>query len=365
MLDSLSRLGLKYSKSKRSELFVEPGIDIERNVTLDARQSGVSLRLLLALATLRTGMTSYIGYESLAKRPNKPLLDAIAELGCKVKSDEGFLPSQIQGTALHSETTLDASLSSQYLTALLCVGPLFKKGLAIKTLGEVASKPYIDITLNELRRRGVNWRVTDDRFQVDHSHYSGGTVYVEGDASAATYHMALATLHGSQVKLQNLGKDTIQGDYEFATVCERLGATVIRKSSTTVIQGPKKLNDIEHLDFSLMPDAALTLMAIAPYLNKPIAITGLETLPHKECDRIQCPAIELAKAGIHVETGPDYMKIWPGTPNAAKFETYDDHRMAMSFAVLASKTNDCRIENPICVNKTYTEFWRDFSLAYA
>lgn len=364
MLDSLGRLGVNYTTLSHNEVHIKPGIDSASDVTLDIRQSGVTLRLLLAIATIRSGKTTYIGHKSLATRPNKPLLDSLQQLGCHVESHAGRLPITIQGPATHRKTSLDASLSSQYLTALLTVGPRLKHGLTVKPIGKVASESYIEITRNELKKRGVDWQVSKDGFVVDHKSYSGGTVSIEGDASGATYHMALATLHGGRVELKNLGSQTLQGDYGFLDICERLGSSVTRNGKTTTVSGPSELEPIDTVDFSAMPDAALTMVGIAPYLNGPVIVEGLETLPYKECDRIECPAIELRKAGLRVETGSDYLKVWPGKPNPTEFDTYDDHRMAMSFAILASNTEGCRIKDPLCVNKTYTGFWRDLALAY-
>ncbi len=367
MLDCLQRLGTKFNGSLTDGLHVSPSLNVQDDIALDARQSGVSLRLLLGAAALRQGVTRFTGSESLSNRPNGALLNAISELGCSVTSNDGKLPITISSAPTNNaSTSLDSTLSSQYLSALLIVGPRFPDGLRIELLDDVASAQYVAGTIGEIEKRGVavDQHMSNKVFQIKPQTYKGGFANVEGDASAATYHMALATLHGGTVKLTNVGRKSWQPDYGFVAVCEQLGAKVDQQDFSTTIQGPKTLQSIESIDMSKMPDAAPTLMAIAPYLSEPIRISGLSTLRHKECDRIACPALELSRAGIKVEEGSDQLTIWPGTPKPTTFDTYDDHRMAMSFAVLASKTNGCRINDPLCVNKTYTNFWRDMSLAY-
>ena len=194
---------------------------------------------------------------------------------------------------------------------------------------------------------------------------AGGPSTIEGDASAATYHAALATLHASTVHIDNLGTSTSQGDFAFFALCERLGASVRADADRVTITGPRTLRALEQVDMEAMPDAAPTLMAMAPFLPGPLRITGLATLRHKECDRIACPAGELRKAGVSVREGPDWIAIDPvSEPRPARFETFRDHRMAMAFAVFASKVGGCEIADPGCVAKTYADYWRDFERAY-
>ncbi len=367
MLDCLRRLGAKFSGSLASGLRIRPGFNLVDDITLDVQQSGVTLRLLLAAAALRTGITHFTGHASMASRPNGPLLVSIEELGCHVESQNGKLPISIRGPSLHSHVQLDASASSQYLSALLLIAPLLSHGLTISMKGKVASTLYALGTINEAAKRGVVIHGQHDakQFVVEPQNYHGGQIRIEGDASAATYHMAMATLHQSTVHISNVGRGSWQPDCRFAEICKDLGAEVTQCNESTVVCGPEELQPIPTVDMSDIPDAALTLMAISPYLDESIELQGLATLPHKECDRITCPTSELRRAGIRVEHGSDWMKIWPGTPAAAEFQTYNDHRMAMSFAVLATKSKGCRITDPRCVNKTYTHFWRDLSLAYA
>jgi 3-phosphoshikimate 1-carboxyvinyltransferase len=199
---------------------------------------------------------------------------------------------------------------------------------------------------------------------------------VEGDASAASYFAALATLHGARITLSNLGSGTRQGDYAFFGLCEKLGAHVERTPSRTVIEGPRNLAggfDAD-VDMTSMPDVAPTLMMLAPFLSRPTRITGLATLRVKECDRIAAPTRELRKLGVTVEEGPDFMVIEPfvvdpstrpanSIPTSVEIETYHDHRIAMSFGVLGSRLPGLRILDPGCVAKTYPNYWKDWQRA--
>jgi 3-phosphoshikimate 1-carboxyvinyltransferase len=199
--------------------------------------------------------------------------------------------------------------------------------------------------------------------------YRAGGIDVEGDASAASYFAALATLHGARITLSNLGANTRQGDYQFFGLCEALGARVERRAGSTVIHGPARLDSRfgHDVDMTTMPDVAPTLMMLAPFLSGPTRITGLATLRVKECDRIAAPTREMRKLGIGVEEGPDYMVIQPlASPSLpAEIETYHDHRIAMSFGVLGSRLPGLRILDPGCVAKTYPNYWRDWQLARA
>jgi len=364
MCRALPRLGVALTALETGVRVDPAGLDLSNDVELDLYMSGVSLRLIIALAGLRTASTLIDGHEQLRNRPNADLLDAMTALGCEVTSREGKLPITVGGPARGSRVGLRASVTSQYLTALLLTAPRMPEGLQIDLIDQLTSAPYIGITVNEMAKRGVGVERTDTSLNVAAQAYQGGEVTVEGDASAATYHAALATLHAGKVTLTNLGSTTRQGDVAFVALCERMGAQVERTDEAMTIQGPDTLRPVEQVDMVDMPDAAPTLFAMAPYLPRPIHIDGLATLRRKECDRIACSAIELRRAGVQVHEGDDFLSISPSSPKPATFETYEDHRRAMAFAVLATRVPGCRILNPGCVSKTYPDFWDDLALAY-
>lgn len=366
MLGAIAKLGCVVERDG-ARVRIEPGSAPRTSVELHLGMSGTSLRLLLARAMLDTTTTRFTGHAQLHHRPNGDLLCALGELGCSIESADGFLPITVAGP-LHPRpsTTLKTSVSSQYLSGLMLSAPRLPRGLTIHLRDARTSASYVRITEGEMRRRGAHVEVLDENtVRVPPATYRGGSFVIEGDASAATYHAAMATLHGGTVTLPNLGNDTRQGDYGFIALCERVGANVERSAAQTRIDGPRELRPLGTVDMGDMPDAAPTAMAMAPFLPTPTRIEGIATLRVKECDRIACPAKELRKAGVAVEEYADAMTIHPCPAlRPAAFDTYEDHRMAMALSVLASRIGGCRINGADCVAKTYADYWDDFERLY-
>jgi 3-phosphoshikimate 1-carboxyvinyltransferase len=376
MKDCLRRLGIAIDDSQEEAVVITGGAGRfgSGRIELDVGQSAVTARLMLAFAALRPDATAIDGHISMQKRPNKDLVDALRTIGATLESTrDGYLPITVTGTrALRGPARVSGTISSQYLTSLLIIAPLIDGGLTIEVDGDLTSKPYLDLTLDEMAKFGVD--VDNQRYQklvVPQQPYRAGTIDVEGDASAASYFAALATLHGARITLSNLGARTRQGDYAFFGLCEQLGARVARSAANTSIEGPRQLEAAFDgpVDMTSMPDVAPTLMMIAPFLSKATRITGLATLRVKECDRIAAPTRELRKLRVDVEEGPDYMVIQPLDEGAkarrsvVDIETYHDHRIAMSFGVLGSRLPGLRILDPGCVAKTYPNYWRDWQRA--
>ena len=373
MKDCLARLAIKIDDSTPDVVRIggRGGQFADGDLALYTGQSAVSTRLLLAMAALRPGVTTLDGHVSMRARPNKPLVDALGQLGAKLEStNDGYLPTTVTGTShLSGPVQVPSDISSQYLTSLLIIAPLLSGGLTVKVAGKLTSKPYVDLTLDEMAKFGVQVDNRDyTELRVPPQAYRARELSVEGDASAASYFAALATLHGGRVKFQNLGRSTRQGDYAFFELCEALGATVERtEHQTEIVGGAANLGSFAgDVDMTSMPDVAPTLMMMAPFLPAPTRITGLATLRVKECDRIAAPARELRKLGISVEEGPDFIRIEPLPASARSrqgtvdIETYHDHRIAMSFGVLGSKLPGLRILDPGCVAKTYPNYWKDW-----
>jgi 3-phosphoshikimate 1-carboxyvinyltransferase len=378
MKDCLRRLGIAVDDSTADAVRVtgRGGEFTPGPISLDTGQSAVSTRLLMAMAALRPDPTVIDGHISMRNRPNKALVDALASLGAQMQStNDGHLPIAIAGTRhLRGPVRVPSNISSQYLTSLLIIAPLLESGLVIEVEGDLTSKPYVDLTLDEMAKFDVRAANHDyRRLAVAPQVYRASVIDVEGDASAASYFAALATLHGARITLSNLGAGTRQGDYAFFGLCEQLGARVERSAGHTIIEGPHELAGgfDGAVDMTSMPDVAPTLMMLAPFLARPTRITGLATLRVKECDRIAAPTRELRKLGVTVEEGPDYMVIEPlaaappARPAIVEIETYHDHRIAMSFGVLASRLPGLRILDPGCVAKTYPNYWKDWQRASA
>jgi 3-phosphoshikimate 1-carboxyvinyltransferase len=378
MKDCLRRLGITVDDSVAGEVRIggRGGQFNDGAIEVNVGQSAVTTRLLLAMAALRPASTLIDGHISMRNRPNKALVDALESLGATMQStNDGHLPTTVMGTRnLRGPVRVPSNISSQYLTSLLIIAPLLDAGLVIDVEGDLTSKPYVDLTLDEMAKFGV--RVANHEYRrlaVAPQVYRASSIDVEGDASAASYFAALATLHGARITLSNLGSNTRQGDYAFFGLCERLGARVERSAARTIIEGPARLDaGFEGpVDMTSMPDVAPTLMMIAPFLKTATRITGLATLRVKECDRIAAPTRELRKLGVQVEEGPDYMVVEPlganskSRPPVVEIETYHDHRIAMSFGVLGSRLPGLRILDPGCVAKTYPNYWRDWQRAKA
>lgn len=364
MFEALDRLGVGVGRQGKSAWVTPPARPFATDVVLDLGMSGVSLRLLLAHAALRTSTTRFTGHRQLHQRPNADLLESLRMIGCEIESTpEGRLPITVTGPASPAaRTTLATGVTSQYLSGLMLSAPGLPAGLTIALVGERTSASYLDVTTTEMAKRGIGVQTPDaNTVVIPPGNYRGGDVLIEGDASAATYHAALATLHGGRVTFTNLGKATRQGDFAFFDLCERMGAVVSRAPHRVTIQGPPSPTAVGDANMVNMPDAAPTLMAMAPFLPVPTHIKGLATLRVKECDRIACGARELRKAGVQVEEFDAAMTIHPcETLQPTEFDTYEDHRMAMALSVIASKVGGCVIRGADCVAKTYADYWEDF-----
>ena len=369
MLDCLERMGLSITQNNTTIQITGP-MNLSNHVEINPRMSGASTRLLIALAALRSGKTTIDGHESLRARTNLPLLNTLEELGCQVDSFDGYLPLSIQGPIKPTTSvSIDGSLSSQYISALLLISCGLHDDQAtceeITIDGTLVSKPYVDITIDEMKKRGVKPQWENSRtIKIDRdSHYKAVNLAIEGDATAASYAASLACLHKSKVKFTNLGSNTRQGDYRFFEILEMLGAEVTRNITSTSISGPERLTSFKCIDMQTMPDVALTLIALAPLLDGDLTISGLSSLHHKECDRIECPAKELQEMGIGVTTTEDTIQIQPRSIKNFKehlLTTYHDHRMAMAFTLIGSKTGGITIDEKSVVNKTYPNFWLDY-----
>ena len=364
MFEALERLGVDVERQGKSARLTPPELAFATDVVLDLGMSGVSLRLLLAHAALRTSTTRFTGHRQLHHRPNADLLESLQVIGCRIESTpEGRLPITVTGPASPAaQTTLATGVTSQYLSGLMLSAPGLPNGLTITLVGERPSASYLDVTTTEMAKRDVHVQTPDaNTVVVPPAKYRGGDVVIEGDASAATYYAALATLHAGRITLTNLGQSTRQGDFAFFDLCERMGAEVSRGTHRVTIQGPTSPTAVGNANMVDMPDAAPTLMAMAPFLPAPTHIGGLATLRVKECDRIACGARELRKAGVRVEEFDAAMTIHPcQTLQPTGFDTYEDHRMAMALSVVASKVGGCVIHGADCVAKTYADYWDDF-----
>ncbi|MCL6621454.1 MAG: 3-phosphoshikimate 1-carboxyvinyltransferase [Syntrophobacterales bacterium] len=323
--------------------------------------SGTSHRFFTALVSLGEGEYCLTGTPRLCQRPVGELLAALKLLGVKAVSQrgDGCPPVLVTGGLTGGHTRLSGQVSSQYLSALLLIGPLAPLGVEVEITGELVSRPYVDLTLEVMAAFGISFFRRGYRyFQVP-----GGQTYqpreyaVEGDASSAAYFWAAAAVTGGRVTVANLSVDSTQGDIDFLSVLARMGCHIESSpAGLTVAGGP--LHGIT-VDMSAMPDQVPTLAVVAAFAQGETVMTGVGHLRHKESDRLAAVATELRKMGGEVEETGDGLLIRGGRPlTGAVIHTYDDHRIAMSFAVAGLSVPGVVIEDPGCVAKSFPEFWR-------
>ena len=324
--------------------------------------SGTSMRFFTALAALGQGEYRLTGTERLCQRPLGELLEALAQLGVKAVSEkgDGCPPVIVHGGLSGGRTRLSGAVSSQFLSALLFIAPLAPQGVEIDITGQLVSRPYVDLTLEVLADFGISYYREGYRyFQVP-----GGQSYlpqeyaIEADASSASYFWAAAALTGGRVTVTNLSLESCQGDAKFPQVLERMGCRLISApEGLTVEGGPLKGLEV---DMAAMPDLVPTLAVLAAFAQGDTVITGVAHLRHKESDRLAAVAAELKKMGVEAQETADGLIVHGGRPKSAFIDTYDDHRMAMSFAVAGLKAPGVVIKDPQCVNKSFPDFWEFF-----
>jgi len=381
MIKALTQLGIKVLQTGNSIKIIGNGGEFpEFKGTIDVGAGGTTMRFLASLCATIEGETILKGSERMHERPIFELVDALRELGVKIDylQKEGCPPLKIFGqkhlgkkmmTSAKKITnaavvSMDGSFSSQYFTSLLLIGGLLKQDLVIKVKGEQISRSYIDMTIDGLDDFGItveNNNYSEYKIKSGQN-YHARSYHVEGDASGASYFMAIAAINGKNdkictIRVENLNVKSAQGDIKFADLLERMGCSVKRGKDFIEVTGNGVLNGID-VDMELMPDTAQTLAVVAAFAKGTTRITGLGTLKIKETDRILAVATELGKMGITCRTGEDWIEIDGGQPQANNIDTYKDHRMAMSFAVAGSRLEGMVINDPDVVSKSLPEFWQ-------
>ena len=337
-----------------------------KNAELRLGNAGTAFRPLTAALAMCGGEYRLSGAPRMHERPIGDLVDALRSIGARIEylGEEGFPPLLVHPGRISVEKRLKVrgDVSSQFLSALLMALPLTGKTARIEVVGELISKPYVEITLNIMRRFGLEVRRNGWRsFEVLGGRYvSPGRVRVEGDASAASYFLAAGAVGGGPVRVEGVGRESIQGDVRFTEVLERMGARVAFGNDWVETSGHAPLRAID-MDMNHIPDAAMTAAVLALFADGTSTLRNIASWRVKETDRIAAMATELRKLGAKVEEGKDYLRITPGTmkPNAS-IKTYDDHRMAMSFSLAALAGVPVKINDPGCVAKTYPEFFARF-----
>lgn len=328
---------------------------------LFAGNAGTTMRFLAGVAALAPGDVTLTGSGQMNVRPIGDLLSALKMAGVRSACSGGYPPVTIHGGSFGGgRVDIDASQSSQFLSALLLVGPYAKRPLVVHVVGRVASEPYIPMTLHVMRAFGAAVDTLDYRnFTIDNTlRYLGREFRVEADASAATYFLGAGAITGGLVRIPDLSAESLQGDVRFASILRDLGCTIIESEEGMQLRGGK-LHGIE-IDMNAMPDSVPTLAVLAAFAEGPTAILNIGQLRYKETDRITAVATELRKLGAKIEIGDDQMVVHPRPLHGGLIETYGDHRMAMSFAMAGLRVENLRIKDPRCVTKSFPGFWDEF-----
>jgi 3-phosphoshikimate 1-carboxyvinyltransferase len=326
------------------------------------RDGATTARFLPTLAAAGHGTYRFDASPQMRRRPLAPLSRALRDLGVRLRHEEaeGYHPLTVEATGVEGgEVTLDAGQSSQYLTALLLLGPLTRQGLRI-TVTDLVSAPYVEITIAMMREFGVEVRREGDVFVVPPGGYRATTYAIEPDASTASYVFAAAAVTGGEVTVPGLGAGALQGDLGFVDVLRRMGAAVDIGPRGTTVRGTGELRGLT-VNMRDISDTMPTLAAIAPFASGPVRIEDVANTRVKECDRLEACAENLRRLGVEVATGPDSIEIQPGTaPSGAEIRSYGDHRIVMSFAVTGLRVPGISFDDPGCVRKTFPGFHEEF-----
>ncbi|MEU2774429.1 3-phosphoshikimate 1-carboxyvinyltransferase [Streptomyces sp. NPDC007162] len=360
--EGLTRLGYRVGRTPDTwQVDGRPQGPALPSADVHCRDGATTARFLPTLAAAGRGSYRFDASEQMRRRPLAPLTRALCDLGVDLRHEgaEGHHPLRIEAAGVEGgEVTLDAGQSSQYLSALLMLGPLTRRGLRIRVT-DLVSAPYVEITLAMMRSFGVVVAREGDTFVVPPGGYRATTYAVEPDASTASYFFAAAAVTGREVTVPGLGQGALQGDLGFVDVLRRMGAEVEIAADRTTVRGTGELRGLT-VNMRDISDTMPTLAAVAPFADGPVRIEDVANTRVKECDRLDACAENLRRLGVAAETGDDWIEIRPGTPAPAEIKTYGDHRVVMSFAVTALRAPGITFDDPGCVKKTFPEFHEVF-----
>jgi 3-phosphoshikimate 1-carboxyvinyltransferase len=380
MLEALTALGVSITHSGDNDYLVR-GIGGQSKVRFPVAEAdlflgnaGTAFRPLTAVLAMAQGNYRLSGVPRMHQRPIGDLVDALRQLGAEINylGIDGFPPLEIKPAHIHAgRVTLRGNISSQFLTGLLLALPLSEtvagEGMTIEVIGELISRPYVELTIALMARFGV--RVEHDDWQCftlcGGQHYrSPGEIFVEGDASSASYFLAAGAIGGGPVRVEGVGRGSLQGDIRFAEALQKMGADITFGDNWIEACAPKsgRLRSID-IDCNHIPDAAMTLAVAALFADGVTVLRNIASWRVKETDRLEAMARELRKLGAEVGEGVDFLRIEPSPSHQlryAEIDTYDDHRMAMCFS-LASLGTPLRINDPNCVAKTFPDYFEKFS----
>jgi 3-phosphoshikimate 1-carboxyvinyltransferase len=370
MLNALSTLGVAYTLSEDKTQCLVKGnggkFNCSGEISLFLGNAGTAMRPLCAALAVSNGQFILTGEPRMEERPIGALVDALAQAGAEIDylKEQDYPPIKITGKPLSGgNIDVDGSVSSQFLTAVLMAAPLFEGDTQINIIGELVSKPYIDITLDTMSRFGIqveNKGYKSFSIKGNQTYQSPGEFLVEGDASSASYFLAAGAIKGGTVRVTGVGSCSIQGDIRFADVLEKMGAIINWGDDYIEVTGAS-LNAID-MDMNHIPDAAMTIATTALFAKGTTKMTNIYNWRVKETDRLAAMATELKKLGAIVTEGHDFIEITPPSSiKESEIDTYNDHRIAMCFALVALSDTAVVINDPGCTAKTFPDFFSRLS----
>jgi len=371
MIESLRRLGFTVdhdADERTCRIEGRAGHVPANKADLWLENSGTSIRFLTSLCALGHGEYRLDGVARMRERPIGDLVRSLRQLGAIVEfemADSDCPPIRVKGNQSRlsgGTATVQGDISSQFLSSLLMSPPGCGVPITLSVTGELVSVPYVRMTLSMMKDFGVTVETPADlsSFTIPSQSYSARDYHIEPDASAATYFWGAAAVTGGSVKVDGLHRDALQGDVQFVTALERMGCNVKWEADGITVSGFAK-HGID-IDMNAISDTAQTLAAVAVFADSPTTIRNVGHMRHKETDRVAAVVTELRRAGISAEERADGLTIIPGVPQATAIETYDDHRMAMSFSLLGLRVPGIEILDPDCTAKTYPRYFDDLEL---
>lgn len=366
MIEALKILQVDLTQKENGDILIQgaQGQFKNKSAEIFLGNAGTAFRPLTAALAFSQGDYMLSGVPRMHERPIKDLVDALLQLNADITylNEEGYPPLKISPAEIiiNGSVKIRGDISSQFLTALLMAIPLTKKEVSIEIIGDLISKPYINITLNLMNRFGVQVKKIDWQYFVipgSGGYVSPGEIFVEGDASSASYFLAAGALAGD-IEVKGIGKNSIQGDIKFTEALTLMGAEIQILEGSIKASKASSLQAI-NLDCNHIPDAAMTLAVLALFAKGTTKLHNIGSWRVKETDRIKAMATELKKLGAEVVEGEDFIEITPPLhiKENIEIDTYDDHRMAMCFSLVSLKNIPIIINDPACVNKTFPTYF--------
>ncbi|WP_238177909.1 3-phosphoshikimate 1-carboxyvinyltransferase [Paenibacillus contaminans] len=362
-LNSLRQLGIDIEVEGETAIVQGGGGDWpNKYAELYVGAAGTIARFLPSALAAGSGRWKMTGSKRLSERPLAPLLHTLTGMGADIRYEnaEGCLPLTMQTKGLDGGSCiLPGSLSSQFVSGLLIAAPYAKTPVTVQIEGGIVQRDYVEMTLRMMETFGISASALPDgqTISVPRGRYQGRSLALEPDVSTCCYFWALAAITNGRIRIDGVTVKASQPDIEIVNVLERMGCSIRRGESFVEVSGTDRLRGGFVLNMQKWSDQTLTIAALAPFADAPITLTGAAHIRHHECDRIAAICTELRKLGIRVDEHPDGLTVYPGRPQAALLDTYDDHRMAMALSLIGMKSDGIRIADPGCVSKTCPDFF--------